>query len=161
MGVESFRIDFYIYSCQNLEDVLKEIQKSYSLKKDFFVRHFKKYYIKNSFILDGLVKIYLNYEKGTDYVYMCFESCFSNFDKYIKVAYVLYEKLLGSFPIRIKFSDFLNAPNQTISYQEFYNYIKEYYNDKYIFFRSHYNIDGVDLLPGTQFYKKYKKFSKQ
>ncbi len=127
MSIQRFRMDFYIYSCCNVEKAITEIRKIYYLEQDYFKHFFKKHYIKNTFILNDSVKLYFNYQDSTEYTYMSFEGSFSNFESDIKTAYELYQKLCKCFPIRLKLYDFLNDSKHTITYLEFYNHVKSFY----------------------------------
>ena len=127
MGSAKFRIEFLIHSCESVESVVLKIKEKYSLKQESFKHFFKRYDIKNTFTLEGIAKVYLNYDMQTDYVYLAFEGYFSNWEECISLAYMLYVELHKFFPISIKLDTCLNEAHEEISYDQFNKSIEKFY----------------------------------
>lgn len=127
--IQKFRIDIYIHSCKSIEELIFKIQKRFVLKQDSFKHLFKKYYIKNTFVLNRALKLYFNFGENTNYVYMSIENFSINFENYIKLAYELYDFLQKYYPIQIKLSNYINSSGEKISYYYFEQLLKEFYQD--------------------------------
>ncbi len=124
-----YRIDYFIYSCQNIDHVTNVLRKKFTLEQKYVKRFLKKYYIKNTFILNHSAELYFNYKTEINYVYMAFEGYFSDLEKFINLAYILYEELYEFFPLKVKLKSFLNTSNEKIDYKSFEEFIKNFFDN--------------------------------
>lgn len=158
--MESFRLDFYVYGCRQVDDIVSVLKEKYDLEKDCFRHFLKKHYVRNTYILDNSVIIYLDYQENTDYIYLSLEGCFSNYKSNLEYTYMIYCFLQENFPTRIKLREYINGKEEKLTYTKFKKTILEFYMDKYNDYLRHFKVVNVALLPGKQFYKNYKKYLK-
>jgi len=150
MGMESFRVDMYFKDNITLQDVINKISESYKIEQHYFMKRFsfRKEYLNKEYRINDFIIMYCSVEDK----YLCFEACFSNYNKYLMEIYRIFMLLCEEFDIKIKMDKF--ELDKFVYYNTYEQEIMSFYKNKYRMFFGDYNLNDIDMLCGQDFYRR-------
>ena len=158
MGVESFYIVSKISNDKSFSAIMKSLLNShYTVSK--YTRVFgglfkKKVMLDSEFVINNLIICSDNQDDN-----ICFQACFSCYDKAIDIIVDVLITLRNDMLIdSISFGhDYFELSNK--SRDEIYFIIFNMHKDRFCYFQNNYTTINIDVLP-NEFYRYYTKYRK-
>ena len=155
MGMESYFLNIHISYSIDINELLSDIYNDFSIKKYNKISN-KKTFDGKTFILNDCVVLTIN--QNENYICICLEACYANYDRSLKIMYELYNMLLNKYENIYLSYGLITTNHYLTDYDLFKNWVNNCNPQKREVFMKKYGQFSKNILPNDfyNFIRKHK-----